>query len=669
MFACSRSVISLAVLGMASAMVCAAPIDRLPKKNFVYDAKQIPLADVLRDFAGGVGIPIVIAEGVSGTVNANFSLTPRAFLDLVSRSFGLIWYFDGTVLHIYPSSQIQSRLFKLTGPNAAELPAKLASFGILDPRYPVSAITVNGGSLLFVSGPPRHIELIEALVDVTSSVGQEASPEIIRSFTLEHASAVDRVVQGTRLPGLATTLTGIFGKGDAGPDGAMAGIDPALAAQTKIYDQAVSAQEAAFGKPEDRARQLAEARNMAGSMARAGNDPKGTGGRSPSAIQVVAPPAAGKPKETQPVFSAHEATNTVIVRATAQQMETVAALIKQLDVPNHMVEVEATIIDISSDEVRSLGFDWRFNSNSALNQLQLSPAIPTSTTTGAIPQGTGFNITTILAAGGKELLARIRALEARGTARVVSQPKVLGAANRTAVLSDKRTASVRVAGNQDARLYSVETGTTLSVTPRVIRDAGRTRIGMDLLIEDGGFSTDTVDEVPVAQKTSISTIATLNEGQALLVGGIEVEGSSGGRSGVPYLSKLPIIGGAFKFDSAQSSRRQRLFLITPKRVQLDAASLAAAEPVPNDATAAVLPPASPAQPSSPAATASPASQGSASGSRGTPAAIPMSTLLPAASDPPTLTDPLKRLRDRYQRPSPRLDTGCASSAVPSADEC
>ena len=256
-------------------------------------------------------------------------------------------------------------------------------------------------------------------------------------------------------------------------------------------------------------------------------------------------------------------------------MGEIEALIAKLDVPRVMIEVEATIIDVSSDEVQSLGFDWRFSGNAAVRDLELSPAVATTTTSGAIPQGGGFNITTLLAAGGRELLARIRALEARGNARVVSQPKVLGAANRTAVLSDKRTASVRVAGNQDARLYSVETGTTLRVTPRLIQQAEQTRITLELLIEDGGFSTQSVDDVPIAQRTSISTIATLNEGQALLVGGIEVVGSSEGRSGIPWLSKLPLIGALFRFDSSQSSRRQRLFLITPKRVLLDSVGAAA----------------------------------------------------------------------------------------------
>jgi type III secretion protein C len=562
---------ALALAVAVAAAWPAAAAERLPAKPCVYTAQQIPLTDLLRDFAGAAGLPIVIAEGISGVVNAKFSTTPRAFLDLISRSFGLIWYYDGTAVHVYPSNQIQSRLFKLNGPLAVNAESRLNAFGFLDERYPLRFVSSEVGTLAFASGPPRHIELIEALVELLGSVDDEPSPERTRAFPLLHASAVDRVVQGVTVPGVATTLTNFFGQRES----AAATRNAATDVISGIAAGPTSLVAGIEGSPESRARRDAAMQGIVGSLAKGGSTQPVAPNRPAGAALVAATPVPAKRKPAPATFVADEATNLVMVRATEEQMGAIEALIAQLDTPRDMIEVEATIIDISSDEVQALGFDWRFDGGGAVRQLQISPATATSTSSGAIPQGSGFNITTLLASGGSQLLARIRALEARGTARVVSQPKVLGAANRTAVLSDKRTASVRVAGNQDAQLFSVETGTTLQVTPRLIRDPQQTRISLDLVIEDGGFSTQAVDDVPIAQRTSISTIATLNEGQALLVGGIEIEGTSGGRSGVPLLSKIPVIGEAFRFDSSQSSRRQRLFLITPKRVQLDLVDTAA----------------------------------------------------------------------------------------------
>lgn len=575
--------VRIAVLAMAAAVTVLAASpglaseQRLPTKTFVYDAKQTPLSDVLRDFAGSIGLPIILADGVSGVVNAKFVIAPRGFLDLISRSFSLIWYHDGAALHIYPSSQIQSRMYRLTAKQAVDIESRLMAFGLLDGRYPVRMMSGGTVTLVFASGPPRHIELIDALLEATDREDAEAPPQKMRIFQLTHASAVDRTVQGASSPGVATLLSRFFGGQEgAGPGGA-GGAGPSGAAAlaggvTQANESLVNSAATLIGTPEARARRSEAIRDASNSL-KSGGAATAAPTRAAAAPLVVTLAAPETRKALQPSFTADEATNLVIVRASEDQMVEIEAMIARLDVPREMIEVEATIIDVSSDEVESLGFEWRFSGNTAVRDLELAPAVSTTTSSGAIPQGGGYNITTLLASGGRELLARIRALEARGTARVVSQPKVLGAANRTAVLSDKRTASVRVAGNQDARLYSVETGTTLQVTPRVIQQASVTRIGLELLIEDGGFSTQAVDDVPIAQRTSISTIATLNEGQALLVGGIEVEGSSNGRSGIPGLSRLPLVGGIFRFDSSQASRRQRLFLITPKRVSLDAQML------------------------------------------------------------------------------------------------
>jgi type III secretion protein C len=573
-------------------------IERLPTRTFVYDAKQTPLTDMLRDFAGAIGVPIIIADGVTGTVNARFYIAPRGFLDLISRSFGLLWYHDGSALHVYPSSQIQTRLYRLAGQPAAAVEHRLTAFGLLDGRYPVRVMSDGDVTLAFVSGPPRHIELVDALLQATDGPETPTRPPVVRAFALVHASAVDRTTQGVAVPGVAKQLADFFGgltsaAATAGPDRGASMVGDV----TQATESMVASAAALVGSPEARARRDSALRDTAGALKSGSAPPPASpsqGPKGPLVVVAAAPQAAAAPP---PLFVADESTNQVLVRAPAEQMADIEAMIARLDVEREMIEVEATIIDVSSDEVESLGFDWRVTGDATIRNLELTPAVPTTTTSGAIPQGGGFTITTLLASGGRELLARIRALEARGTARVVSQPRVLGAANHTAVLSDTRSASIRVAGNQDARLYTVETGTTLQVTPRLIPQPDRPRISLALLIEDGGFSTQSVDDVPIAQRTSISTIATLLEGQALLVGGIEVEGSSSGRSGIPGLAHIPYVGALFRFDSTQSARRQRLFLITPKRVQLSGLAAASSPAVP------VVPPSSP-EPVVPAVSAS-----------------------------------------------------------------
>lgn len=79
--------VAIGLLSISALPVCQA-ID-LPSKQFVYKADSRKLPDVLQDFAATLEIPAVIAEGVDGTVNGKFNLSPKSFLDLMSSAYGL----------------------------------------------------------------------------------------------------------------------------------------------------------------------------------------------------------------------------------------------------------------------------------------------------------------------------------------------------------------------------------------------------------------------------------------------------------------------------------------------------------------------------------------------------------------------------------------------------
>jgi type III secretion protein C len=213
----------------------------------------------------------------------------------------------------------------------------------------------------------------------------------------------------------------------------------------------------------------------------------------------------------------------------------------------------------------------------------------------------GTNITTLIGNAGRQLLAHVRALEGVGKAHVLARPKVLGAVNRTATMTDKRIASVRVAGNLDASLFTVEAGTTLKVTPQIVTYGDHREVRLSLSIQDGDFEGTVVDQVPIIKQTEINTEASVREGESLLIGGISVESESSGTSGVPLLSKIPFLGAAFRHDEGAKSRTERLFLLTPKVITVgDARPVASAA---NRTTLAAPPAATPAPAPAPRAVA------------------------------------------------------------------
>lgn len=512
------------------------PQRSLSNDNFVYRADGKRLVDVLQDFAASQGVPAVTAEGLDGIVNANFNTKPELFLKSIAKAYNIIWYHDGTALYFYPGRAIESRIFRLKGFRRQELQNLLRSLDLDQERYPLRYDAAQ--NTLFVSGPPRLVDLVSYALEALEAGVTEGAGMTVRVFPLRFASASDRMMGETNIPGMVTTLRGLYtssGNNKSGPAG-----EPGLDAK----QEADTNKKAAAMMPQLRPGQYLSSTN----------------GRTDRSERPAPRPVAQAPDrdDVPPQFEADEGGNAVIVKGRADRMADYESLIKRLDQKPRLVELEATIIEVNSDSVDALGVNW------SLRGARGSFSMGAPQTSSVLSEVNSFTLGTVISNAGRELLARVNALQGEGKARILSKPSVLGVANRTAVMREKRVASVRVAGNKEVSLFQVEAGTLLEMTPQVTYSDGANSIKLSLYIEDGSFETGSVDQIPIVKKTEIRTEAHVLEGESLLIGGITVESEQTHRSGVPGLSKLPVLGGLFRTRERQGQRTERLFLITPR---------------------------------------------------------------------------------------------------------
>lgn len=567
-FAGHRRVLAATSLALASCCVAAEPAraPRLPHaldhvaaptfaargfgtRRFVYRAESKRLADVLQDFAASQGLPAVIGDGVEGVVSASFETTPEGFLNAISKAYGVLWYHDGTALYFYPPSAIQSRLFRLKGYSREEVMGLLESLNLGDKRF---ALRFDDAQhTLLVYGPPRHVELVAQALESLDQGATEGNERVVRVFPLRFASAGDRSLGDANLPGIASILRGLYSR---------TGTEPGAgeAQGSRPVSQKIKAMQSVYGSGKMMPDLPAVSQEGLPMPDKSGTPPSMRTLRSPVNFE-----------EDQPNFEADEGTNSVIVQGRAHRMREYEALIHRLDQKPMLVELEVMIIDVSEDNVRSLGVDWSLQVQGSGGKFSMtSPGgMPAQTGGGPALSGLGtYTIGTVVADAGRQLLMRINALQGEGKARVLSKPSLLGVANRPAMMKEKRVATVRVAGNLDARLFQIEAGTLMQVTPQVIEDEGGNQIKLSLYIEDGNFETSSVDQVPVVKKTEIRTEAHVREGESLLIGGLMVESTTMQESGVPGLRSVPLVGGLFRWNGNSTSRTERLFLITPKVV-------------------------------------------------------------------------------------------------------
>lgn len=550
-------VVSLAIaIAMATVSLASATQPKWPSKTFVYRAENKRLSEVIQDFASSQGVAVIIDMALEGTVNVSFNRSPAEFLTTLSKSYGVIWYFDGVTLFAYPARAMQSKVFRLRGFKREQVRQMLESLGLGDSSYPLRYNDAE--QTLLAYGPPRHIELVSTVIS-TLEQRYGSSGSDVAVVALNFAFAADRMVGGSKVRGMVSTLNAIFaGGGGVGPD-------------SGVIAQARQAAEATLGVPLQPQRRALEGQGMRNSP-NAGN-PGPAAGSAPNKDRqgIDISERNGAPAESAaPLFQADEPTNSVLIRASADQMAKYTALIRKLDVAQDLVEIEVTIIDISSDDFDSLGIDWNFNNASGTLAIGVGSTananVNASTSSGL--SSVGANITTLVADAGRVLMARIRALESRGKARVLSRGRVLGAANHMATMTDKRSVSVRVAGNLEANLYTVEAGTSLQVLPQIISHGGMRNVRLSLSIRDGSFEGSVVDNVPTVKSTEIQTDATVPEGESLLIGGITSEIDSTGFSGVKGLSRVPVFGALFRREEVSRFRSERMFLLTPKLIRV-----------------------------------------------------------------------------------------------------
>lgn len=529
----------LAAFLLAMSTFCAAAPVPWSNRIITVKAQEQPLADFLQSFLGGQGLILSISDQVKGTVSGSFNGRPKTIFDKMVRSYSLLPYYDGAVLHIYSAGEAQSRTYGVNPQLIGRVVQTLGRLDVLDEKHTFRALADEG--VLKVSGSRRFIEDVDHIL-AAAQINASSGPATFRMYKLKYAWAGDVTLnQGGRevtVPGVATTLRNLMLSGRRGQ------IEkPAKATVDKLRGQGL--------KPGE-TRQPNEAK-----------EPRNEAPDDPFA------PAALPLSSDGAFVEADRRMNAVIVRDTRDRLPMYEQLIKELDVETPLVEIQATIVDVSRDKLQELGINWRYKNGrheALLGDGNAGDLLLNNNVPSVIPQGKGLLLSTILGDKGS-FIARVEALEEDGEARVVSRPQVLTLSNEEALLANNQNFYVRVAGAYEVDLFNVSAGTAMKVVPHVIRDGDKARIRLLVNIEDGKITGEPqIDQIPVVERSSLSTQAVIWEGESLLVGGLTRERSGQSSSKVPWLGDIPLLGRLFKRSGSSESHMERMFMITPRLV-------------------------------------------------------------------------------------------------------
>lgn len=265
--------------------------------------------------------------------------------------------------------------------------------------------------------------------------------------------------------------------------------------------------------------------------------------------------------------------NSLLILASPSDYETIQTALRQLDVPRRQVSVEVLVAEVTLSDELSFGVEAFINSrrddlSGALRGLGAMPNLPGLGGKDPLelvkPATNGLQL--INAVGGN-IRGVIQALGTDGRAQVVSTPRVMVLDNEKASINvgtqisvDTGTSTGGTAVNTVTTRQYISTGVILSVTPR-INSGGRVTLDVTQEVSSAGAAA-TGTNPPINQRKA-QTVVTVGSGETMVLAGMIQKDTGSGSSGIPLLSKIPLLGSLFGSQNYRNNRTELVILITP----------------------------------------------------------------------------------------------------------
>lgn len=288
---------------------------------------------------------------------------------------------------------------------------------------------------------------------------------------------------------------------------------------------------------------------------------------------------------------AYKDTNTLIITAPPKMMRELLATVDALDIPRAQVFLEAVIADVNINKTADLGVNWAaFSRDSGSNtpaggfisdvagtnivDLTTSILNPTGSNV-SVPIGATFGIGR-LSSSGFNFAAMLRALATDDTSNIIATPTITTLDNQPAEFNDAQGVPfitgqyTNTGGNNNGNVNPFTTvqredvGTIVKITPQ-INDANTVTLTIEL--ESSGLAGKTGDAgSAITNKRSFKTTVRVENGSTIVVAGMIRNSKTNTESRVPFLSRIPLVGQAFKTRNGSRIQQNLMVFIRPKIV-------------------------------------------------------------------------------------------------------
>ncbi|MGE3972450.1 MAG: secretin N-terminal domain-containing protein, partial [Porticoccaceae bacterium] len=267
---------------------------------------------------------------------------------------------------------------------------------------------------------------------------------------------------------------------------------------------------------------------------------------------------------------ADEFNNALLIYAPRREYEKVRGALQQLDVPPTQILIEASILEVTLTDEFSFGLQWAFQGD--VNGGRTGTGTFNPNASGNIgPLQPGFSYTIANRAG--QVKAVLNTLAQKNLVNVISSPSLMVLDNHNAQIQvgDQQPVQsstvVTDGGNTTSSIQYKDTGVTLDVLPSV-NAGGLVTMDINQDVTDVGQVDAATGQRAFLQRAITSRVA-VRSGETVVLGGLIRDNTSRGKTGLPWLQDIPVLGGLFRTTSRTNNRTELVVLITPRALQND----------------------------------------------------------------------------------------------------
>jgi type II secretion system protein D len=560
-------------------------------------------------------------QGSSGTIN--ILALPKSSSLLVTQNADIIRQLAGVIEQVdVAPAEVVSEFIKLDRADAskvvdmlkdifekgAETPGQPGVRGVKMPGGVPQPMPVEGGGGI-LSEEAVIVGKIKITPDVrtnrihvvTRPINMPFIRQLIHEFdaNVEFAKPVTRYLQyisaGDILPVLVQALTEPGTDQGAGGQGGLPGVGPSPG-----QGQGQQRQGGAGTSP--------LTNNYSGSQSSSG-----TGSSLNISEELSTQPVDTVPKAVtigNSKLIADQRANSIIVLGNREVVMKVEKILDEMDVKAPQVSLSTVIGQLTLSNNEEFGVDWfakynkRFVGTSRNNSVfgTNDPNVPIASSSVApgssvapvvsnildpanlinfsqIIQNVG-NGTNIYVAAGNAFAAIVHLLESTNRFRVISRPTVFTSNNKKAIIASGQEVPVPVSTLTNSNFGGVVNNTAavsasieykkvvlqLEVVPLINSEK---EVSLDILqkidsIVPGGNVNISGNSVPTIDTRYIRTNVSAGNGSTIVLGGLIEDQKQKNYQGFPYLSRIPLIGAAFRSTASGKQRRELIILMCPE---------------------------------------------------------------------------------------------------------